>query len=245
MDKLIVSVICGLPFALATIGPPAQRQPSAVFAQLGLTPQQVAAIDDGRPIAKVLSWGGPSEVYVFGAVHVNGSPDTYLKAVRDVGRLAGTPGYLGIGELPATPSVADLSALAFDADDVNALKDCREGQCDVQLPTASIRAFHDRVNWSQSDAADQVNGLARQMVLDLMREYRRGGNSALGIYRDKQKPARVADEFETMVGRAAALPDVLPELRRYLLQYPDARLSGDDSYFYWEKVDFGMKPTIR
>jgi len=28
-------------------------------------------------IAKALSWGGPSEVFVFGAVHIGGSPETY------------------------------------------------------------------------------------------------------------------------------------------------------------------------
>ena len=48
-----------------------------------------------------------------------------------------------------------------------------------------------------------------------------------------------------MIGRAAALPDVLPELRRYLLEYPNAALAGADSFFYWEKVSFGLKPTIR
>ena len=45
-------------------------------------------------------------------------------------------------------------------------------------------------------------------------------------------------------GRASALPDVLPELRRYFLEYPNAALAGADSYFYWEKVRFGLKPTI-
>lgn len=244
MDKLIACIV-GVPVALAAIAPPIQRQPLAVFAQLGLTPQQVAAIDQGKPVAKVLSWGGPSEVYVFGAVHVDGSPATYVKAARDVQRLAGTEGYLGIGELPATPTVANLRGLTLEPDDVKALKDCREGSCDVQLPTASIQAFHDAVNWSQPDATDQANRLAREMIVDLLKEYRRGGNAALGTYRDKQNPARVAQQFEMMVGRAAAVPDVMPELRRYLLQYPDADLPAADSYFYWEKVNFGLKPTIR
>ena len=83
------------------------------------------------------------------------------------------------------------------------------------------------------------------MVLQLVQAYRRGGNEALGEYRDKQHPARVADQFQTMIGRASALPDVLPELRRYLLEYPNAELAGADSFFYWEKVSFGLKPTIR
>jgi hypothetical protein len=224
---------------------PVQTPPSVLFAQLGLTPQQTAAIDAGKPVAKVLSWGGPSEVFVFGAVYINGSPITYLKAARNVTELAKSRGYLGVGELPASATGADLSALTLDPDDIKALKSCREEDCDVQLPNTAIQAFHDAVNWSQADASSQANGLARGMILDLVREYRRGGNAALGVYRDRQNPARVAAQFETMVGRSASLPDMLPELRNYLLRYPDADLAGADSFFYWEKVNFGLKPTIR
>jgi hypothetical protein len=184
-------------------------------------------------------------VYVFGAVHVDGSPDVYLEAARDVGRLTGAPGYQGVGELGKNATVADLSALALDPDDVKALKNCREGSCDVQLPTSAIQTFHDGVIWSRPDAAEQANALARSRVLELVQAYQRGGNEALGEYRDKEKPARVAEQFQTMIDRASALPDVLPELRRYLLEYPNVGLAGADSFFYWEKVSFGLKPTIR
>jgi hypothetical protein len=101
------------------------------------------------------------------------------------------------------------------------------------------------MDWSRPDAADQANTLARQGVLQLVQAYRHGGNDALGEYRDKQHPARIAEQFQTMIGRASALPDVLPELRRYLLDYPNAALAGADSFFSWEKVSFGLKPTIR
>jgi hypothetical protein len=245
MLKTFICSMAALSLGLAISGQPVESPLPALFTQLGLTPQQRATIDDGRPVAKVLSWGAASEVYVFGAVYIDGPPATYLKLARDVSRLKGTEGYLAIGELPAAPTSADLSGLTLDPDDIKALKSCREGDCDVQLPTSSIQAFKDAVNWSQPDAAAQVNGLARGMVLDLVREYRRGGNMALGVYRDKQHPARVADQFETMVSRSATLPEILPELRNYLLNYPDADLSGADSFFYWEKVNFGLKPTIR
>jgi hypothetical protein len=72
--RLVALFILGLPYALAALGQSFDKQPAAVFAQLGLTPQQIAAIDQGKPAAKVLQWGGPSEVYVFGAVYINGSP---------------------------------------------------------------------------------------------------------------------------------------------------------------------------
>lgn len=223
----------------------AGQVPLTMFRDVGLTSQQTAAIDAGRPVAKVLPWGDPSEVYVFGAVHVEGSPDTYLEAARDVARLSSTPGYLGIGEIREDATVAELSALAFDPGDVKALGNCREGSCDVQLPTSEIQRFRDSVDWSRPDAADQVNALARPAVLRMVQAYRGGGNEALGEYRDKEHPARVADQFQTMIGRASVLPDVLPELRRYLLEYPNVALAGADSFFYWEKVSFGLKPTIR
>lgn len=221
-------------------GPPAD-----LFATLGLTPQEIAAIDAGRPVAKVLSWGTPSEVYVFGAVHVDAPLDVYIKTVRDVARLSDAPGYLGAGELHDDSAPADLAAVVLDPDDVKALKECREGSCDVQLPVVAIDAFRDRIDWSRSDVDAQVNRLAKPMLLRLLEAYRRGGNRALGEYRDKKSPARIADQFETMLQRATVLPDVLPELRQYLLDYPSAPLPGADSYFYWEKVDFGLKPTIR
>jgi hypothetical protein len=245
MIKAFVSITATFLLALAAPGGSVDDQLSVLFGQIGLNDQQTAAIDAGHPVAKVLSWGGPSEVFVFGAVHIDGSPETYLKLSRNVGRLSGTPGYLAIGELPGTPTTSDLSGLTLDPDDLKALKTCREGACDVQLPTSSITAFQNAVDWGKPDAAGQASGLARGMVLDLIRAYRRGGNTALGVYRDKDHPARVADQFETMVGRSATLPNVLPELRQYLLKYPDVDLPGADSYFYWEKVDFGMKPTIR
>ncbi|MGZ8797655.1 MAG: hypothetical protein ACXW2F_09930 [Thermoanaerobaculia bacterium] len=223
----------------------ARTPPLPILTTLGLTAEEVAAVDAGRPVAKVLPWGGPSEVYVFGAVHVDGRPETYLTAARDVQRLGGAPGYLGIGEFRDDTTVGDLTGLTFEPDDVKALKTCREAACDVQLPTASIQAFRDGVDFSRADATEQANALARSMLLQLLRSYQQGGHFALGEYRDKQNPARVGEQYETMIGRASVLPDVIPELRRYLLEYPKASLANAESFFYWEKVAFGLKPTIR
>ena len=54
--------------ALVLQGQPADPPLRAFFDQVGLTDQQRATVETGRPVAKVLSWGEASEVYVFGAV---------------------------------------------------------------------------------------------------------------------------------------------------------------------------------
>jgi hypothetical protein len=146
------------------------------------------AVEAGRPVVKVLRWGGPSEVYLFGAVHVDGALENYLRAARDVQRLRGAPGYLGIAELPEEPTVADLEALAFEPDDVKALKSCREGACDAAADRVD-QAFHDGVDFARTKAVEQANDLGRWMILQLLRSYRRVGTYARE-YRDKQnRPA--------------------------------------------------------
>ncbi|MCK7503990.1 MAG: hypothetical protein MZV70_07750 [Desulfobacterales bacterium] len=175
------ALLLALSLASAVAVHAVQRVPLEIFTDFGLTPQQIAAIDAGQAVAKILPWGGPSEVYVFGAVHVEGSPDTYLEAARDIGRLSRTPGYQGAGEIREDATVADLIALAFEPDDVKALKKCREDSCDVQLPTSGIEQFRDGVDWSRPDAADQANALAGRRCCDSCRrigaaETRRSAN---------------------------------------------------------------------
>ena len=244
--RLVALFTLAYPIILGGLEQTAQRQPQAVFTRLGLTPAEIAAVDKGRPVAKVLSWGEPSQVYVFGAVHITGLPDTYLKSARDIKQLANAKGYLATGELPASSiDPADLSRLALDPEDIESLRECSEGDCDVQLPGASIQSFRKSVSWDRADVADQVNRLAREMLTNMIRAYRKGGNAALGEYRDNEHPTQISQQFAKLLDRATALPGVMPELKQYLLRYPSAKLPGADSFMYWEKVEFGMKPTIR
>ena len=37
----------------------------------------------------------------------------------------------------------------------------------------------------------------------------------------------------------------LPELNEYLLEYPKAKSDNVQAGFYWEEVNFGLKPTFR
>jgi hypothetical protein len=55
----------------------------------------------------------------------------------------------------------------------------------------------------------------------------------------------VAQEFRSMIDRMPTLAAHMPELRRYLLDYPKAKLPGSISFLYWQETQFGLKPTIR
>ena len=76
------------------------------------------------------------------------------------------------------------------------------------------------VDWSKPTAAADVNALAKKLALEYATAYREGGNSRLAEYRDQDRPTFVAKEFESMVNRMPELTEYLPDLRRYLLEYP-------------------------
>jgi hypothetical protein len=212
---------------------------------VGLTDDQIASIHRGKAIAKIIDSPTADEVFVFGSVYIDSTTESYLKFASDVDQLRKLPDYLAIRKFSDPPRLSDLEGFALDDDDIKELKNCKPGSCKVQLPAESMEEFQKQVDWSAPDAAGQVNRLGQRMALQALQEYIRGGNEALGTYRDKKHPTAVAETFASLLSRSKALPVYLPELDRYLLDYPAAPSSQIQSQFYWEKVSFGLKPTLR
>jgi hypothetical protein len=48
-----------------------------------------------------------------------------------------------------------------------------------------------------------------------------------------------------MLSYTRVLPKYLPDFHRYLLAYPNAESPNIEDSFYWAKVKFGLKPTLR
>jgi hypothetical protein len=209
----------------------------------GLNEQQIAAIRSGKAVAKVIESPTPDEVYVFGSVYVEATPESYLKLASDIDALRKLPSYLAIQSFSDPPKLSDLEGFTLDEQDITELKNCKIGHCQLQLPTEAIEDFQQSIEWSAPDVADRVNRRAQQLALQALQEYMQGGNTALGAYRDKKHPAAVAETFASLIGRFEALPVYLPELNEYLLDYPRAKSENVQAGFYWEKVNFGLKPT--
>lgn len=223
-----------------------KAEPDNFYRQyVGLTDDQLASIHSGKAIAKIIASPSPDEVFVFGSVYINSTPESYLKFASDIDQLRKLPDYLAIRKFSDPPRLSDLEGFTLDDDDIKELKNCKPGSCKVQLPAESMDEFQKQVDWSAPDVADQVNRLGQQMALEALQQYIAGGNRALGTYRDKKHPAAVAETFESLLSRSKALPVYLPELDRYLLDYPAAPSDQIQSRFYWEKVNFGLKPTLR
>jgi hypothetical protein len=60
--------------------------------------------------------------------------------MRDVDRFNKLAGYLGAGEFSTSPTIGDMDGLSLDHDDIEDLKNCRPGNCELQLPEKSMKA---------------------------------------------------------------------------------------------------------
>jgi hypothetical protein len=221
-------------------------EPYGFFKQyMGLKDDQIASIKAGKAVAKVLPTPEPSEVVVFGAVRVNASPDSYLKVAQNFDSLRRLPNYLGVRQFSATPQLSDLEGFVLEDEDIKDLQHCRPGKCALQLPGEAMEELQQAVNWSSPDVAGQVNSLVQKKALERLAQYQKEGNSALGTYYDKRDPVDVLQQFESLLNESASMPHYLPDLRTYLINYPNAQLPNSENLFYWERVKFGLKPTLR
>jgi hypothetical protein len=212
---------------------------------VGLDSQQIDSIHRGKAVAIVLDSPTPDEVFVFGTVYVEATPDSYLRFANNFDALRELPSYLAVQPFSNPPRLSDLDGFTIEAEDFKELKKCTPGHCEVQLPTEVMDQFQKSIDWSAADAQGEANHLAQQMALQALQAYQKGGNAALGMYRDKEHPAGVAESFQALLHRLKSLPVYLPDLNRVLLEYPDVDMANAQSAFYWEKVNFGLKPTLR
>ncbi len=212
---------------------------------IGLSQDQIAAIRSGQPVTKALPPRTPAEVLLFGAVYIHAAPETYFQFARNFDRLREVPGFLALGVFTDPPQLSDLQGFSFDSDDIEALKSCEPGNCRIQMPATSIEELHRSINWSAADVNEQVNQLLQKTALERLLAYQREGNEALGVYNDKRDPTEVPEQFAYLLSYDNALPEHVPDFYHYLLAYPHGKPANFEETFYWARVKFGLKPTLR
>ena len=90
-----------------------------------------------------------------------------------------------------------------------------------------------------------INRALQETALKRLSDYQREGNRTLGVYDDKPLSVDVAAQFKYLLSYFRVLPERLPDFYNYLLSYPRERPSHVEDMFYWAKVKFGLKPTLR
>lgn len=209
------------------------------------TPAERQQFLDGAPLTKPLDADPTKEVAIFGAIWIKAPVRRYVEAVQDIERFERGSGFPVTKRINTPPRLEDFAQLRVPETDVADLQRCRVGACKLKLSEETLRKIQTGVDWSAPDSKSKVDALMRRIALDYVTGYLEGGNARLAVYRDHARPTFVAQEFRAMVEQMPELTAYMPDVRRYLLDYPKATLPGSSSFLYWQETRFGLKPTIR
>ena len=199
----------------------------------------------GQPVTKLLAADESKEVAVLGAVWIDAPLRKYVEAVTDIEHFENGGAFKVTKRIGEPPQLKDFDALRLPEEDFDDLRTCRMGDCEVKLGEQALRRFQSDIDWKAPNARHAADALMRRLALEYVTRYLQGGNEQLAVYRDSSRPTFVAQEFREMVDRMPELTAQMPNLHRYLLEYPNVTLPGATSFVYWQVTEFGLKPTIR
>ena len=90
-----------------------------------------------------------------------------------------------------------------------------------------------------ADYPERASALMREVVLDFVRSYLNGGNSALGDYNDKPYKLNLADEFRSLLQPTAYMYGYGAEFHKYLWNFRTLALAMSRIFFTGRKRNSG------
>jgi hypothetical protein len=243
-------VSCGVVWTcfLAVLAPsvaPAQEAPPRPFLRkvIQLDDAQLAAVEKGEVVTKLLPTTDKPEIAAFGVVKTGGTVDQLIALAWDVRKFKKVPQIPEMGLFSNPAKIEDLNGLTHPPDDIAALKRCRPGSCDVKIGTKGME-MASKINWSAPDAEKQAVAIFNQGIVDYVTAYQQGGTDAMGNVLDKKQEKSRAQEYRTLLAHSPYLVDYVKEFNDYLAAWPKGKLAGAQDVLYWAKDTFGLKPVV-
>lgn len=216
---------------------------------IGFTDEQLATVERGEAVVKVLDARDRRDVVVFGIITSPQPREAYVRALRNFATSLRTPNrtQLGIFSNPATAS--DVAAVVINSRDVAEIKNCKPGDCVVKLPAADMQRIHDEITWSApaESLQAQLSAFARRRLVEYVTDYRRRGDSAMAVYDDRGNlNVRSSEAFAAQLAESPYIYKTVPSLQNYLANYPHGSLpDGADEVVFWsEDVLPRLRPIL-
>ena len=239
---LIAALSLSASFSLAQ---PAAEAPPRPFLRkvIKLDDAQLAALEKGEVVTKILTTTDKAEVAGFGVVKAAGTVDKLLALAKDIKKFKQVPQIPEMGYFSNPPKIEDMKGLNHPPADIAALRKCKPGSCDVKLGTKGL-ALVAAIDWSAKDAESRAIAIFNQAIIDYVAAYQQGGTEAMGNVLDKKDEKSRAQEFRTLMANSPYLVEYVKEFNEYLMAYPKGKLAGAEDVLYWAKDTFGLKPVV-
>lgn len=206
--------------------------------------EELSAARQGKLITKLIGTAVKEEIVVFSITRLDIPRESFLKHYGKDVDLIETSSVLKMGLLGDPPKLTEIQGLKLDPKDMQAIKDCKVGECDIKLSSKMMERFRKEIDWSKPDYEERVNNLFQQMLFGYIQVYLSGGNAALIEYDDQRNPVHLSEEFGDLLQESPYLYKYVPQFYKYLEKFPKGKPSGVKNHIYWAKEDIGTKHNV-
>jgi hypothetical protein len=209
-----------------------------------LTRAEIGRIDAGQVIARTLDASHNREVATLGIVRIEVTPEFYVERLADIATFKRDEAVLQIGTFSNPPQLDDVADLSLEEADVRRLRDCRVGDCGVQLSAEAIERFRTDVDWPGLDVRRHATSVMRHILVEYVTHYLDVGAPAAMEYADGPARLNPGREFASLAGADPDTWGYIPGLRRHLIEFPAVETDGTVDVVYWSKERVNRRPVI-
>lgn len=195
-----------------------------------------AALQLHQPVVRLAPTSDKREVAVTGLVNINASAEDFLRSYRDSMMRKSNAAILEIGSFGPEPALADLEGLTLETADIDDLRECIAGDCQIKLSAPMIERFRREIDWAAPDYQLRVTNLFKEMLVAYIKDYRTHGEAALIEYNDKRDSISLANEQRALNSATGYVNSFLAGTKSDLQLIEEALV--------WSKIKFGLKPVI-
>jgi hypothetical protein len=225
-------------------GIPPQKLFQFLKEDMKFSEEELSTIKQGKLITKLIDGDSTDEISYLSITRIDIPKAFFLKHYgKDVSPVE-TFSVLKMGRFGNPPKLTEIQGLRLDSKDVQALKDCKVGKCDMKISSKMMERFRSEIDWSQPDCDESANKLFQQMLFAYIQGYLSRGNAALIKYDDQSQPVSLSEEFNDILEECPYMFEDSPEFYKYLETFPNGKPSGVKSYIYWAKEDIGANYNV-
>jgi hypothetical protein len=222
-------------------GDPARTFLTTAF---NVTRVEIGRIDAGQVISRTLDTSHNREVATLGIVRIKVTPEFYVERLADIATFKRDEAVLQIGTFSSPPQLDDVANLSLEEADVRRLRDCRVGDCAVQLSADAIERFRTEVDWPAANVQRDATSVMRHILVDYVTRYLAIGSAAAMEYADTSAPLNLGREFTSLAEADTSTWRYIPDLRRHLTEFPAVDTDETVDVVYWSKERVNRRPVI-
>jgi hypothetical protein len=173
-----------------------------------LSASERSHLDQDDVIVRMLP-ADDGHVAVFAATRLNAPPESLLQWTRAIESFRQGLQVVAVGRFSQPVADSDLDRLVLDEDELNALRKCKVGKCDLKLAAAEIAEVQNAVRATGKGWREAAQRAFRRALIARVRLHQERGLLALPPYADRGRRASVGEAFSAIIARSPYLTRAL------------------------------------